>query len=216
MASFLENLRELNPNEYRVERFKQGGFTLLEMLVAIGIFAMMSVAAYSGLDGMLKAQAAIDASGEQLAGLQMAMVIIGGDFEQATNRPVRDEYAIEQAAMIGSSTLEFTRSGWDNPLRQARATLQRVRYEVEDGALIRSYWPTLDRGSSENPRRAILIDNIEEASFRFGPVAGEWFSDWPRPAQGEEEAVPLPRAIELNLTIKGVGEITRLFRLPQT
>ena len=55
----------------------QRGFTLLELLVSLAIFAILGVAAYAGLDAVLNAKDRIEAKADQLGRLQMLFVLMG-------------------------------------------------------------------------------------------------------------------------------------------
>ena len=79
----------------------QQGFTLLELVIAIGIFAIMSAMAYGGLNTALNTREHADSQAERLAQLQKAMLILGRDIEQAINRPVQNNYADELPPMSG-------------------------------------------------------------------------------------------------------------------
>ena len=98
------------------------GFTLLELLVALAVFAIMSIAAYSGLSNVLFTRAAVETENRRLAMTQLAFHRLGQDLEQVIPRSVRDEYGEPEPALRGniqdSEALLFTRAGWDNPLGQ--------------------------------------------------------------------------------------------------
>ncbi len=102
------------------------GFTLLELLVALAVFAIMATAAYSGLRSVLFTRAAVEEQNRRLADVQLAVFRLAQDIEQATPRGIRDEYGDPEPALRGGDLLDdvliLTRTGWDNPLGQSRAT----------------------------------------------------------------------------------------------
>lgn len=191
------------------------GFTLLELLVALAVFAIMGAAAYSGLDSVLQTRAAIAAESDRLSELQMAFALLERDIEQAVARPIRDDFGQQQAALIGDSTgsvlLRFTRAGWDNPLRQARANLQRLDYRLEDSQLSRGFWGSLDRGDASAMQSTVLLRDVDTVRMRFLDDADRWQTDWP--VRGDTPLVLLPRAVEVTLVLADWGEVTRLFRV---
>jgi len=197
------------------------GFTLLELLVALAVFSIMAVAAYSGLRNVLFTRAAVEAQNQRLAAVQMAVYRLEQDIEQAAPRGIRDEYGEPQGALLGgaltSDRLTLTRAGWDNPLGQRRTTLQRVAYRLRDGRLWRLHWPVLDRGGLIEPRETLLLDRVREFKVRF-LEQDDWRDDWPPPVSSGNESKPdpdrLPRAVEISLTLEDWGEIIRLFPLP--
>ncbi len=195
----------------------QTGFTLLELLVALAVFAVMAAAAYGGLQSVLRARAVVEVEAKRLAELQMAMHILESDMAQVANRGIRDEYGEPRAALVGTSfdtaLITFTRAGWNNPLDRDRATLQRLTYRLEDRRLVRGYWNTLDRGSRSEPRETTLLEQVERVEIRFLDEQNVWQGEW-LPVDGDDNTAPLPKAVELTVTLSDWGNITRLFPLP--
>ncbi len=199
------------------------GFTLLELLVALAVFAIMASAAYSGLRNVLFTRAAIEADNRQLATLQLALFRLAQDIEQSVPRASRDEYGEVQPALSGGAlareTLQLTRAGWDNPLGQPRASLQRIAYRLNEGKLWRLHWLVLDVGGPGEPQATLLLDQVRTFKVRFlGQDTEEWREDWPPPVSGDAPtpgaADRLPRAVEIRLNLENWGEITRLLLLP--
>lgn len=198
------------------------GFTLLELLVALAVFAIMATAAYSGLRNVLFTRAAVEEQNRRLAAVQLTVFRLEQDIQQAVPRGVRDEYGDSQPALRGGDLLDdaliLTRAGWDNPLGQSRATLQRIAYRLREGRLWRLHWDVLDRGGPVAPRETMLIDRVQEFRARFLDQEGEWRNDWPPPADAAAND-PLnsngpPRAVEITLMLEDWGAIIRLFPLP--
>jgi general secretion pathway protein J len=191
------------------------GFTLLELLVALAIFAVLGVAAYAGLDAVLDAKDRIETRSDQLGRLQMLFVHMARDIEQTAGRSVRDNYGDPLPPLIGSDTaLEFTRAGWRNPAGHRRSQLQRVAYGIKDESLTRATWDVLDRAQDSASRTTNLLGEVTALEIRYLDGAGEWRPDWPPPGGTQQPAAaPLPRAIEVTLEVKGWGSIMRLFRV---
>ncbi|MCC6209096.1 MAG: type II secretion system minor pseudopilin GspJ [Gammaproteobacteria bacterium] len=189
----------------------QRGFTLLELLVSLAIFAILGVAAYAGLDAVLNAKDRIEAKADQLGRLQMLFVLMGRDIEQAADRRVRDNFGDPLPPMFGNDTaLEFTRAGWRNPAGLKRSELQRVSYGLSDETLTRASWDVLDRAQDSEPRSARLLDEVTVFEIRYLDGAGEWRGEWPAAGGAGTQ---LPRAVEVTLDVKGWGRISRLFRV---
>jgi general secretion pathway protein J len=191
------------------------GFTLLELLVALAVFAVMSVMAFGGLRAVLNASESTQASASRLAAVQQAFVVIGRDAEQAQRRPVRDEYGdVQPALRVGSVAdrrlFELSRAGWSNPAGHARSTLQRVAYRHEDGTLYRLYWPVLDRAQDSAVQERVLLTGVNAVQVRVLDPDGQWQTDWP-PVNGSDAA---PRALEMVLELEDWGEVRRLFLIP--
>lgn len=201
----------------------QRGFTLLELLVATAIFAVVGMMAFGGFNAVLAQR---DRTAEELARLkevQFAMRLIALDLYQVAPRPVRDELGNQQQPALladerNEYTLEFTRSGWSNPAALPRPTQQRVAYRVEDETLVREYWAVLDRTLSNEPIEIELLTGVEAIEFRFlgqGIDGYEWQTQWPpleMPPQLGLRARPL--AVEVSVDLVDWGRITRRIETP--
>ncbi len=202
------------------KRRLEAGFTLLEMVVAVGIFALMSAMAYGGLNSALNTREHADAQADRLAQLQKAMLIIGRDIEQAIDRPVRDNYADELPAMkgggYGSSVLEFSRTGRSNPMGQQRSHLQRVGYVVMEDQLLRQIWPVVDRSLDSEPFEAVMLEGVAGVDLRFMDNDMAWQTQWPLDNLGlspNQTPPAMPRAVEITLDLDDWGRVRRIFEV---
>jgi general secretion pathway protein J len=200
-------------------RLPQRGFTLLEILVVVAIFAVFALLAYGGLDAVLNTRARVELSQKRVAELQKAYIRLRDDFQQVRNRPIRDNYGDLQPALLGSdnATVELTRGGWRNPLSQPRATLERVAYRRQDNALYRSSWRLLDRAQDTAPVDVVLLNDVTDLRWRFLDEQREWQTRWPTlqmaASTSQASAPPPPIGIEIRLTTKDLGELRFVFRL---
>ena len=193
---------------------KCAGFTLLELLIALTVFAVMSAMAYGGLSSVMRARQGVDEKADRLAKVQTALMIISRDIEQTVNRTIRDQYGDEQKVMAsldyGDNKLEFTRTGWNNPFpnkKRVRSMLQRVAYSLKDEKLKRIYWFDLDRSYDSQPFETVLLDHVKAFDLRFVDQKLEWQTKWP----ADLSPAPLPRAIEVTIDIDQLGRITQLY-----
>jgi len=189
------------------------GFTLLEMLVAIIIFALLSLAAYQILQGVLRSGEISKIHSERLTELQRAMLIIEQDFTQIVARKSRQEGVVKdnlRTLTVGKGIfssqdqgIEFNRLGWNNPLGLLpRSNILRVRYVLRDGQLQRLYFLYPDTTSGQEPETQVLLNDIEKLSFRF------WNNGWKSTWSAAEK---LPEGIEINFTSKHFSDIRRIF-----
>jgi len=194
------------------------GFTLLEVLVAVSIFGLISIMAYSGLGGVLRTREITDIVAKRLAELESAIMIMSRDLTQATNRPIRDSFGDVQAAFIGNENspvlLQFTRGGVGNPLNQKRSHLRRVAYFLEEGILQRASWPRLDRAGEIELDRVDLVQNLESVKLRFMTMEHKYVTQWPPLQNQSGKPAELPLGLEVTLELKDWGSVIRLFRLP--
>lgn len=205
---------------------RPGGFTLLELLVALSIFAVMAAMAYGGLSSVIEARTQVDAALESNQRLQQTIFRLQSDLGQIAARGIRDEFGDSRPALIGDTdtALAFTRHGWRNPLNESRSHMQRVRYRLdEDNRLLRDHWRVLDRAQDSVPVETVLLEDVERLEWRFLNAAREWQGRWPPLTAGGPpgnapgpERDMLPIALELRLTMKNHGEIRQLFAIPGT
>lgn len=200
------------PIRYPFKPYSGQGFTLLELLVALLIFAVLAVMAYGGLQVVLDAQDRTEQQSARLAELQTCFAILGRDIEQIIDRDIRDNYGEVKGALLGDGfTLEFTRIGWRNPGGFRRSHLQRVAYVVDEGRLVRQRWQVLDRAQNSTPVDNNLLDNVNALEVRFLDQQQNWQSQWPPQTIGTNAVTGLPRAIEVVVDVEGWGRIRRLF-----
>ena len=202
-----------------LDRRKCGGFTLIEVLVALVVFAIMSALAYGTLSQTLVSAEILSARMDRLQAIQRTMRLIGQDFLQLAPRPVRDELGDSFGPALRTDfqtgfALELTRGGWTNPIGLPRGTMQRAAYRLEDGELIRYHWNVLDRTLSNAVIGVTLLDDVESIFFRFMQENGEWTEQWPP----SHRAGPLglryrPRAVQFTLMLQDEGEISRLIEV---
>ena len=192
-----------------------GGFTLLELLVALALFALVAAMSFGGLSAMVRTQDGLRAQGERLASLQLAIGLIERDLRQATLRPIRDGQGQVRAALVGQSrAIELTALANASPLVLTRPSLQRLGYTLDRKRLTRFTYAVLDRAPSSQPQGKALLDDVEEFGLRYLGREQQWFDAWPPPKAGTEERDALPRAVELRLQVAGYGTLRRVFLLP--
>jgi general secretion pathway protein J len=195
------------------------GFTLLELMVAVAIFSVLSAMAYGGLRNVIDNSKQTEITMQRLQEVQMAMVKISRDFNQLAQRSIRDEYGNNQDYLVASEDndifIEFTRNGRRNPAELQRSHLQRVAYRLEENQLFRLDWPHLDRAQEMQPYESMLLTDVETASIRFLDNNNEWHDLWPplnANIQGGDDSDALS-AIEITLELKDWGELVRIYRV---
>ncbi|AWN17306.1 type II secretion system minor pseudopilin GspJ [Salinisphaera sp. LB1] len=201
----------------------QSGFTLVELLVAIAVFAVMAAIAYGGLSSVIDTRDSIDAALDRSKMLQMATWRLQQDIEQVVARPVRNRFGDAEPAVMGNpdTGLKITRDGWPNPLSEPRSTLQRVHYQLgPHGHLVRSYYRVLDQAQDSAPVKTDLLDGVTQIEWRFLDKNGQWQDRWPPQNNGavsdlsNQATQPPPVAIELRLDTRAWGHLRLLFAMP--
>ncbi|MCG8435244.1 MAG: type II secretion system minor pseudopilin GspJ [Gammaproteobacteria bacterium] len=195
-----------------------GGFTLLEMLVALAIFALIAAISYSGLNAVTRQREQNLTVMNRLRDVQKTVNIISRDIMQTSPRAVREAIQGETIPALQAGSfdyaLELTRGGLRNPIGQTRPSLQRVAYRIENGELVRLVWQVLDRAQDSEPYKMVLLADIERVAVRFLDVEGQWHEQWPRVSLSEEnDPNELPVAVEIGLDLEDLGRINRLLEI---
>lgn len=191
------------------------GHTLLELLVALTIFAIIGAAAYSGLHALLLQRTRLADQAQRLLEVRRAVDLLTLDLAQIVDRPLRDALGRTQPALHGGSAqrpwLEFTRSGWSNPQALPRPGLRRIGYDWHDRQLERLDWQALDRVDGSAPGRTRLLDAVQRIDVRFLDLQRGWLPDWPPRETADRPDRPglLPAAIEFTLELEDLGPLTR-------
>ncbi len=208
---------------------REGGFSLVEVLAAAAIFALVSALSVGLLMGALRTQAQSEAALADLASVQRVAALLRQDMGQIAFRPVRGPDGVPDARvfaadingaeLVRASTggareiLVLTRSGWSNPGRvQPRSSLQRVAWQVEADRLYRAAWAYPDAAAGTAPRRQLLIDGVDEIELQL-LRDGVWV-DVARVTAGAEGAATLPDAVRLRYQTAGLGWIEHVVLTP--
>ncbi|MFW5824454.1 MAG: type II secretion system minor pseudopilin GspJ [Marinobacter sp.] len=202
---------------------RQGGFTLMEMLVAVSITAVIGLGVWQVLSGVINSRDRVDQVSDEFAGLQKAFLLLERDLRQVVNRPVRNIYGDYEPALTSQGepfALKVTHQGWRNPLGSQRSELQRSAWEFTGDELRRRYWVMLDQGQEDESRDQVVLAGISEFEVRFMDEERDWQEDWPPPNQDTPTGpgapvLPLPRAVEVSLVHDRFGELSRLFLMPE-
>jgi general secretion pathway protein J len=215
--SGLTLLNQKAPSKQR-KVLKQAGFTLIEILVAMSIFALIAVGATQILTTVTDSNDLSEERFQSLQELQRAMLIIERDFLQMVPRKTRVDGEVSDVIVFGGrfsfessrEGLGFVRSGWHNPkLTLRRSTLQSVAYRVQDDQLHRLYSTYVDNAIGFEPKVRVLLDNIESVQFEFLEKFSSSKFDW----QTADAAEELPIAVAIIIESKMYGEIRREFKV---
>ena len=192
------------------------GFTLIEIIVALSVFAILGSIAFTGLNTVLNAQYALAEKNQHIVELQLSFKYMERDLKQALARTIRDQYGDFQPMFSsdGDQIMAFTYSGVRNPAQQARSAMQRVAYQFESDQLVRHNWNQLDGATEVNARELVLINDLEYLEWQFLNHDNDWINQWP-PINLEPTAASLPRAVMLTVNSPSLGDIARIFTLPQ-
>ena len=197
-------------------RSKTKGFTLIEVLVSIAIFATLSVAAYQVVNQVQRSNEISTERSARLNALQRSLVILDNDFRQMAQRQFRtngeeasSKLILMQEYLLDSDTIGvmFTRLGWHNPQQQfPRGEVTKVGYRIKEETLERVWWRYPDTPTGQEGVVTPLLEGIEAFNLEFYN-GSSWLKEW-------QTDRALPKAVKLKLTLKDYGEIERIYLTP--
>jgi general secretion pathway protein J len=192
------------------------GFTLVELLVALAIFALLSGFAYRSLSAMLEAREKLREDARKWRDVAVFVSRLERDLGSLVPRMARgpsgallSPVSSSLATQNEGEGLALTRAG--SPLLEsALAAPQRVAYRLRDGRVERLSWASLDAAPREEPTAVPILGAVRALSFRFlDPKSGEWRLAWAPPGSAQ----PVPAAVEATVELASGEKIVRLVDL---
>ena len=195
------------------------GFTFIEMLLAVAIFALVGLASVAVLDSVTRSDEASRAGTLRLQQLQRAMMLLDRDFWQISARQIRvnGEAPVAQTLAGAVNWIEsdddgitFSHAGWTNPgMVLARSEVQLVGYRLKERQLQRLYYLYPDAVTGTEPNVQPLLDDIDELKFRYlikEDGQEQWKEFW--------DQANWPLAVKMTFKSPQFGTIERIFSLP--
>jgi general secretion pathway protein J len=222
-------------------RYRSRGFTLMEVMIAVVIFSIVSILAMSGYNQLVDQTEHTRVNMQRIRSMQKAVLRITQDFAELEPRPIRNALsgAIEPCLLAdgrGQYIAQLTRSGWSNPAGIQRPTLQRVGYRLDKDKLVRDYWPVLDRVQTVDPISVVLIDHVSSLKLRMMDAQQTWQDYWPTDSNSPNSSTQngsstgsnnagdnianammleqRPIAVEVTLELEDWGKIIRIVEVP--
>ena len=199
-----------------INHHRQQGFTLLEVLVAIAVFAMLSLSANQVLNNVMRSDAQSKEHNQRLQAIQRTMIMMDNDFRQIVARKYRvdAEKPSDKILQVGEYLLDsssegimFVRGGWQNPQAMfPRGDITRVGYRIIDDKLERLWFRYPDTVVGAKPLVRVLLTGVTDLKFEFY-YDKQWHHKW-------DKANSLPAGIKVMMTLKNLGEIERIYLLP--
>ena len=168
----------------------QAGFTLLELVIAIAIFALLGLGCWRLFDAVVRVERSSTAQQQALRSLQRAVAMIERDVLQAQS---------------SAHKLEVRRVNWRNPLGLPRSEVQDVSYQLKDGVLWR-FSRGLEEGAQLQQQK--LLGDVREVRWRLFNRKTGWHS------AGASAPKTAQHALELNLSVGRFDGVRRVRGLP--
>ena len=192
---------------------KRAGFTLIEVLVAMSIFAFLAAGAQQVLNQMYRSNAISQERSERLKTLQRTLVFMDNDFRQMALRQMRTNGEEPSTKLVewkdylldsDGKGVMFARAGWHNPQQQfPRGEVTKVGYRIKDNQLQRVWWRYVDTPAGQEGMIMPLIDQVDSFDMRFFD-GKQWLKQW-------DKTMTLPKAVQVSLTFSDYGEIERIY-----
>lgn len=185
------------------------GFTLIEILIALTIFAIIASISATILYNTLNTREKVNRQADALAELQSALALMQRDFAQVIDRPVRDSAMHVFPAFIGlEQSVEFTKDGAVN---FNGSSLERVAFLCHDGRLYRRRWAALDAPNhAKQFSDRIILTGLRHCAFSYLDASLHVLPQW----QAQKEA-PFPHAVKIDCTVEGMGKASLLYPIPE-
>lgn len=208
----------------RIDRpfFRQCAFTLVEVLVALVVFAVLSVISYRTLSSIFDTRERLSQQSATLRDQALFFTRLEADLGAILPRAIRNADGVNEPALKVLSAavssidpvLVFSRTGFAGGAG-ASAAPQRIGYRFNEGKLELLIWDGLDSAPRAQPVAHTALRNVREWRWRVLDQRGNWRADWP----SRDDATPaaastaLPAALELTLTVDNGATMVRLFAL---
>lgn len=185
---------------------KHAGFTLVEILVALFIFAILAVMMADGLHRLIVVQSETNQQASRLRELQFAMVRLNNDITLTIDRPITDAHGKITPSFFGEPQhLELTRTGGTEEAAQ-QSILMRVAYEWKNNTLQRDTWPTLDRAENTKSHAQTILTDVQSCRFEYLDAKNEFHAGWPLQSQLTQT---LPRAVRITCQLNHAGKLSQ-------
>jgi general secretion pathway protein J len=188
------------------------GFTLLEVLVALSILALLSVLGYRAIASLTDSEVRLTGETRHWRSLDLLFTRLEADLRAALPREARAGNGTQRAWEgstdgAGNALLTFSRAGPDFALDVGSAG-QRLGYRLREGAIEVLYWPYLDNAPLATPTAHALADGVAGFRIEYLDRGGSLREAWPFPGEAA-----LPRAVRVELTLAGGETVERWLAL---
>ncbi|WP_174492897.1 type II secretion system minor pseudopilin GspJ [Acinetobacter sp. Marseille-Q1623] len=192
---------------------KTQGFTLIELMVAIAIFAVLAALGWKIFDYLNKVKERNAMHEQNLGQLQEAYQQMQRDTLQIIPVTASMGQQILPALQLDQQKLSFSKTGMTDPLKQGLASFERVEYvySAQDKKLYRLKYGNLNLSAAAQPLSSVLLNDVDQYQVStLNPNEGE---RWPDENAFNERQ--LPRGIKIKVMIRDV-EYEWIFSLLDT
>lgn len=193
------------------------GFTLIEVLVALAVLAMVTLASHQILSTAIKANQNSKEKVAEIGAMNTVFRMMQQDFTQLALRNTRNESGDSLELFLMADRFLFdsqyhgvagVRDGWSNPVNLLpRSELQLFSYVVEEDNLVRKYRIYVDSLDGTEPKSQVLLEDIKDFTISFRGDNDKWEENWTNPS--------LPKAIKVEIALADEIIVSRILLLPE-
>lgn len=182
---------------------KHHGFTLVELLVAIAIFAILAAMGWKVFEHISHVKERNVIREQHLADLQQAYQILLKDSVQMIPVTANVNGDSQPALMLQDGRLMFSKSGVIDPLEQGKPAFERIEYiyKESDKTLLRLRYQNLNYNGNEPPQSGVLLTDIE--NFKMTVLNPDELDIWPIDVDNSVNKKNLAKGIKMNFTYHG-------------
>ncbi|VUD53575.1 Type II secretion system protein J [Thalassocella blandensis] len=200
------------------------GLTLIEVMVAVSILAVIATISYQTLSITIASKDVVEAKLKEMARVDRAWLLLETDLKNNLSYERKQMLGPGSGELIlplliernGDYSMVLLRGGHPNPMNFPRSELIRVGYRLQDETLWRDVWYNLGSVDQDEARQQKIVDGVE--SFEISVLSdransfssGPWLDSWTLKDQSNSK---MPLALKITIKLEGYEEISRLYSL---
>ena len=192
------------------------GFTLIEIMIAVSIFAVISAIIFPIVIKTISTNSTIEKRSEKIAELQRMFIFMENDFRYMVQRTIRDPFdglSFDPSFAIDTDDGELIKFFTLLPdVNVGESQTRLVAWVLDDEKLQRKTWFSISPFIDEEPRLATIVEGVDDVELRFAEEedgALNWRSDW-------DNETELPLATEVIVNFSDGISYRRLFEISDT
>jgi general secretion pathway protein J len=200
------------------------GFTLIEVIVALSIFAVLSIIGYKGVSSLIQTKERVEVEDSKWQQLILFFDRFESDVKQSVNRPIRARDDNVEPAWFGRPTFtgedgaQLVLSRFGDPEQSGfLMDTRRIGYRLHDGAVELLFWPSLDAAPSAKPEVFKVLTHVAQMTLSYLSADGRWLNSWPDLAPTSQPTSQqksfAPAAVQLLIKLESGEIVTRIFAL---
>lgn len=193
------------------------GFTLIEVLVALVIFAVLSALSYRSLSVLLQTRERVEAETTRWREVMIFFNRLDSDFKRHVNRPVKLQKQTQPAWLAkpeleNENDAQLIFSALGNPEQNGwLMDTRRMAYRLKAGNVEMLIWPVLDSDAANKPASYPVLTGVKTFTLRYMlNKSHTWVNAWP---VVDVNSSVFPKAVEVSVTLVSGEKMNRIYSL---